>query len=34
MVYFIVFGTTVKSIADNLIGPYEEDEIIKKYVCT
>ena len=34
MVYFIVFGSTVKSIAEDLIGPYEEDEKIKKIVCT
>ncbi len=34
MVYFIVFGSTVKSIAEDLIGAYEEDEKIKKILCT
>lgn len=33
MIYFIVFGSTMKSIADDLIGPYDEDEKMKKIVC-
>jgi len=34
MIYFIVFGSTIKSIAVDLIGPYDEDEKLKKIVCT